>query len=82
MGMRGGRDVQEGGLQEYMCTYGWCTLLYGRKQHNIVKQLPSHSKVTEQLNSNNEEQSKALFGDDIVICVMSSQEPNKEPTGL
>ena len=27
-----------------MDTYGWFTLIYGRKQHNIVKQLPSNFK--------------------------------------
>ena len=26
----------------YMYTYGWITLLYGRNQHNIVKQLSSN----------------------------------------
>ena len=56
------------------------TLFYGRKQHNTVKQLPSPYKVTEQLN--NEAESNALFVDDIAICVMTSQEPSKEPTGL
>ena len=34
----------EGGprRRERMCTYGWFTRMYGRKQHNIVKQLSSN----------------------------------------
>ena len=34
-----GRGIQDGGSREkgYMCTYGWCTLMYGINQHNIVK---------------------------------------------
>ena len=35
-GLGGGREVQEGGD---MYTYGWFMLMYGRNQHNIVKQL-------------------------------------------
>ena len=31
-----GKEVQEGG------DYDWFTLMYGRKQHNIVKQLSSN----------------------------------------
>ena len=32
----GGREIQEGG--DICYTYDWFTLLYGRNQHNIVKQ--------------------------------------------
>ena len=32
--------------REHMCTYGWFMLLYGRSQHNIVKQL-SFKKIKE-----------------------------------
>ena len=32
-----GRDV--GGRYEHMYTNGWFMLMYGRDQHNIVKQL-------------------------------------------
>ena len=39
-GVGGGGEVQEGG--EHMCTCGWFTTLYGRSQHNVVKQLSSN----------------------------------------
>ena len=34
----------EGGLRgrEHMYTYGWFMLMYGRNQHNIIKQLSSN----------------------------------------
>lgn len=32
----GGREVQE---EVYIHTYGWLMLIYGRKQHIIVKQV-------------------------------------------
>ena len=36
----GGKEVQE---EEDICyTYGWFMLMYGRNQHNIVKQLSSN----------------------------------------
>ena len=35
-GVGGGREVQKGGD---ICTYGWLMLVYGRNQHDIVKQL-------------------------------------------
>ena len=35
----GGREVQDGG---YMYIYDWSRLMYGRNQHNIVKQLSSN----------------------------------------
>ena len=35
----GGREVQEVGA---MYTYGWFMLMYGRNQHNTVKQLASN----------------------------------------
>ena len=37
-GVEAGREVQEGN----MYTYGWLMLMYGRNQHNIVKQLSSN----------------------------------------
>ena len=39
--LRDGREIQKG---EDMCiqTYGWFMLIYGRSQHNIVKQLTSN----------------------------------------
>ena len=36
-GMGSGREFQEG--EFHMHTYGWFTVMYGRNQHNIVKQL-------------------------------------------
>ena len=36
-----GREVQEGGD---ICTCGWFILMYGRNQHNIVKQWSFNSK--------------------------------------
>ena len=38
----GGREVQE--EEDIMYTYGWFVLIYGRNQHNIVKQLSSNEK--------------------------------------
>ena len=38
----GGREIQEGGD---LYTYGWFMLIYGRNQHNIVKQLSSNQKL-------------------------------------
>ena len=38
-GIGDGMQVQEGGKHMYI--YGWFLLLYGRNQHNIVKQLSS-----------------------------------------
>ena len=35
-GERGGKEVQETSNITY--TYGWFTSLYGRNEHNIVKQ--------------------------------------------
>ena len=35
-GVGGGKEVQDGG-DTYIC--GWFMLIYGRNQHNIVKQL-------------------------------------------
>ena len=37
----GGGEADSGG-RRYMHTYGWFMLLYGRNQHNIVKQLSSN----------------------------------------
>ena len=40
-GVGGGREVlEEGGVY----TYGWFMLMYGRNQHNTVKQLASNWK--------------------------------------
>ena len=41
---RGGQWEKRLRRRGYMCTYGWFTLLYRRKQHNIVKQLYSKYK--------------------------------------
>ena len=38
-GIGDGMEVQEG--EKHMYIYGWFLLLYGRNQHNIVKQLSS-----------------------------------------
>ena len=40
-GVGGGREESPRG-RGYMCTSGWFMLMYGRSQHNIVKQLSSN----------------------------------------
>ena len=58
------RGVQEGGMYGHIYTFGWVMLMYGRNQHNTVKQLfPNWEKKSESCRSSLSTCSLHSFGE-------------------